>query len=176
MAEQLFDEPTATGPPRFEITHLGDPMPWPRAGYSIQHRKDGTPYVKVYTPTSARDRAAEFAALWREAGHGRYEAGVPLECYVVAAFARPDYHYGTGANANTVKPRHLSARPGKGGKNGAGQRTGGDEDNIGKLVKDGLSGVAYADDGQIAKSTVEKLFIDQAGVAEPQTIVEIQPL
>jgi len=69
------------------------------------------------------------------------------------------------------------ARPGKGGnKNAEGRRTGGDEDNLSKLAKDALSGVAYADDGQIARSIVEKLFVDQAGVDEPISIIEVRAL
>lgn len=172
----------------FRIEVPGDPMPWPRASAKVMPSRGGRedlrrsgyvfrPWIKFFTPTKARARMDAIAATWREAGFPMIPAGVPLEVVCRFVFARPAGHYGTGRNATTVKPRHLGARPGKGGnKNAEGRRTGGDEDNLSKLAKDALSGVAYADDGQIARSIVEKLFVDQAGVDEPISIIEVRAL
>lgn len=170
---------------RFRIEVPGDPLPWPRAGAQIVASKGGKripgyvfrPWIRHYTPTKARARMDAIAAAWREAGFPTIAAGVPIEVACRFVFARPAGHFGTGRNAETVKPRYRGVRPGKGGnKNADGLRTGGDEDNLAKLAKDALSGVAYADDGQIARSTVEKLFVDQAGVEGPQSIIEIRAL
>ena len=169
---------------------LGDPMPWPRAGLRVQPGKGPgeavltikgaryvrNPFVGHYTPTEAARRMEALRGAWARSGARPFEEGEPLLVEVEAIFARPVGHYGTGRNAGIVKPQFLTARPGKGGnKNADGRRTGADEDNLGKLVKDALTGVAYPDDGQIAESRVRKLYVDQAGVVEPQTVVLVAP-
>ena len=174
------------------IVHIGDPMPMPRARTQVmpsrgaarvggasadQIRRGGwvfRPWVKHYTPKKAEQRKLAIARLWQWGGNPRYELGVPLAMQVVFVFARPAKHFGTGANASVIKPQYLHARPGKGGhKNAEGQLTGADLDNCLKLVKDALNDVAYADDGQIVEVAMDKFYVDQAGVAEPQTVVEI---
>lgn len=160
----------------YRIAHIGDPMPLPRPRVRILYPK-GNAVAQLYTPNWAVRHKEEIAAEWQRAGHPCFEAGVYLVVDATFVFDRPAGHYGTGRNSGVVKPQHLNARPGKGGnRNASGHRTGADEDNLAKLAKDALSGVAYADDGQIAESTVRKLYIDQAGVEAPQSIIEVREL
>lgn len=153
----------------------GDPMPWPRAGARIVG-KPPRQFISFYTPKPAKARMDELAAAWRDQGHGRFEAHVPLLLFCVFVFDRPAGHYGTGRNAATVKPAFISRRPAGPGSTGKdGKRHGGDVDNCVKLIKDALAGVAYVDDADVVKVEAEKLFTDQAGVARAQTIVELRP-
>lgn len=46
-----------------------------------------------------------------------------------------------------------------------------DWDNVGKIVADALNGLAYRDDSQIVRATVEKYYSD-----EPRVEVEIQEM
>lgn len=70
---------------------------------------------------------------------------------VIARFflTRPKGHYGTGKNAFTVKdsaPIAPKVRP--------------DIDKLARSVLDALTGVAFRDDGQVARLMVEKLWAD----------------
>lgn len=178
----LDDEPPA--PRSWGFVLDGDPMPWPRAEFSVRPAAGGKripnyvfkPWVHVFTPKAARAHMDALAGAWRAAGHGKFAEHVPLLLFCVFVFDRPGYHYGTGRNASTVKPQYLSRRPGASGSTGKdGKRHGGDVDNCVKLLKDSLSGVAYVDDGDVVKVDAEKLFADQAGVGGAQTLVELRP-
>ena len=46
-----------------------------------------------------------------------------------------------------------------------------DWDNVGKIISDALNGLAYRDDSQIVRATVEKYYSD-----EPRVEVEIQEI
>ena len=171
-------------PERFKIVVPGDPTPWERAGVKIMpggkaRKIEGyvyRPWPRFNVPTQTAKAEKAVAEAWKAAGHARIEKGIPCVMRAIFVFARPDGHYGTGRNAAVVKPAVQSKRPGgRGNKNRAGQRTGGDLDNCVKLVSDGLNEVAYADDGQIVELTAMKLFVDQAGVSAPATLVEIWP-
>lgn len=172
---------------------IGDPMVWPRAGENIRPGRPGAgyrgpikgyvwqPWISHYTPKAALTRKALLGDLWRQLEVPMTPRELPLELRVTWAFYRPRYHFGTGRNAATVKPQYLHSRPGKGGgvtKDAAGNEhpTGGDLDNLLKLVKDALSGVAYEDDGAIARAPTEKLYIDQATLDEPETRIELWTL
>jgi len=166
--------------PLGSIGLLADPMPMPRARARIAGKWPKV-WVQFYEPKESLKRQEAFGDLWRRLEVPVEPAGRPLEMRAWFIFLRPGYHYGTGRNAGVVKPQHLHTRPGKGGgvsKDPAGGEhpTGGDVDNLLKLVKDGLSGAAYEDDGDVAIATGEKLYTDQAGVDSPRTVVEIWPL
>lgn len=148
------------------IVHIGDPMPWPRAGARIVTARNGEQFIQHYTPAEATKRQAEIAECWTGEA---FPSGVPLLAELVFVFARPAGHIG----AHGIRPAHLRSRPGYRGKNAHGQRTGADLDNCIKLTLDALNGRAYVDDGQIAEIHADKLYVDQAGVTEPQTVVEI---
>ena len=66
---------------------------------------------------------------------------------------RPKAHYRTGAHAGELRddaPAYVSTRP--------------DVDKLSRAVLDALSGVAFADDGQVAGLIAYKLFSVRAGV------------
>lgn len=153
------------------ITHIGDPMPLPRPKVRIVYVAN-KPTPQLYTPEWATRHKKEIAAEWQRAGHPMFETGVPLTVEATFIFARPAGHSG----ANGIKPQHLNARPGYRGKNAHGQRTGADLDNCVKLALDALNGIAFPDDGQVAEVRASKLYVDQAGVTQPQSIIEVREL
>lgn len=177
MTDDLF---TAAEPDHeplwYSVVVLGDPMPWERAGATIMG-KPPKQFIKFYPPKATKEREELVAKTWRASGIGHWPEGRPLALRVSALFARPAYHFGTGRNADEVKARYEHAHPGKGGGQRKGQpRTGGDLDNIVKLVKDGLSGVAYLDDGQVCEIAATKGFVDHTAAQEPQTIIALRAL
>lgn len=153
----------------------GDPVPWERAGARIAG-KPPKQWIEFYPPKQTRVQETTIAAAW-QAEHGLVKLTGPLKLSAAFAFARPSGHFGTGRNASTVKPQHLSASPGgRGNRNADDQRTGGDLDNLLKLVCDALNDVAYVDDGQlVAFGEVTKFFVDQGGLAAPATMIGVEP-
>lgn len=102
---------------------------------------------RVFTP-----RATELAELHiREAwlrcfGTMKWTAG-PLHVDVQVRVARPMAHFGSGRNVDRLlpsAPRWPAVRP--------------DLDNYGKTVLDALRNVAYADDGQIVRLYLAKMY------------------
>ena len=79
---------------------------------------------------------------------------------IVATFTRPASHYGTGRNAETLKPT-APARPIS--------RNAGDSDKISRLAMDALdiAGV-YNDHSQVALLRIEKRYAD---LGEPESTV-----
>lgn len=105
----------------------------------------------VYRDDVRASRKGDFAQAWLDAGLDCFERGVPLEAEIEFVFDRPSTHFGTGRNAGELKERFRFARP-AGGKNG------GDFDNLAKLVTDGLEGVAYHNDSQLAEVRITKRY------------------
>lgn len=92
----------------------------------------------------------------REQGRVPFAAGVPLQVYVSAIFQRPKStpkRLGSGRMWKTGRP---------------------DADNIGKAVLDGLNGIAYHDDSNVAIVNVMK-FVAGDG-EDPRTEVTIRRL
>jgi len=145
------------------LTHHGEPMPLPRPKVRIMPGRDGSHWPKFYLPSKARTRMDELASEWQRLGLPCMTG--PLVCEATFACSRPLAHLGTGANAGVVKPRYLDERP-----------KGGDVDNCAKLILDALEGHAFANDDQVVRLVAEKLYADQAGLTEPQSIVELRPL
>lgn len=164
------------GPPEEEAVHrltfAGDPFPMPRVRARIAGGK-GKQWIQFYEPKEAEAHKDAIAGAWRAESLPTLAAGVWLGIRCVFAFARPDGHYSA---SGALFPRFIATRPGGGGKNGREQRTGGDVDNCVKLVLDALNKVAWADDGQVQRVIAEKFYVDQAGVLEPCTIVELWAL
>lgn len=88
--------------------------------------------------------------LARQAWGQRAPLPGDVAVHIVATFARPAAHYGTGRNAQVLKPG-APARPTN--------RAAGDVDKVARLVLDGLdvAGV-YGDDAQVAVLRVEKEY------------------
>jgi Holliday junction resolvase RusA-like endonuclease len=96
--------------------------------------------------------------LFRDAWAGAWPLPGPVAVRILATFARPLSHYGTGRNAGVLKdwaPVYYTSAP--------------DGDKIARLVLDALTiaGV-YKDDGQVAVHRVEKVYGER-----PSTLVEV---
>ena len=104
-------------------------------------------YVKTYNSQETE----ESRWLW-EATHQidrTYQGPVSMTCDFV--FERPKSHFGTGRNAEKLKPsapEHHVQKP--------------DADNCLKFVKDCLNGHAYGDDCQVVTVTARKRWGDTA--------------
>lgn len=156
----------------------GDPMPMPRARARIAGKAGGKQWVQFYEPAAALDRQGDFNRGWRRLGVPPEPSEARLLLRALFVFMRPSYHYGTGRNASVLKDRYRHVRPGKGGgvtKDLAGGEhpTGGDLDNLIKLVKDGLTCAAYEDDGAVVELAAEKSYVEQTDYGEPVTAVQL---
>lgn len=77
----------------------------------------------------------------------------PVSLRLTFTLPRPKSHYRTGARAGELReaaPAYHSTRP--------------DGDKLARAVLDALAGVAYLDDGQVARLEVRKLFGERPGV------------
>lgn len=120
----------------------GQPVPAPR----IKVGRWGAYYGKAYgTWLPAAREYAESA--W---DGGRFEPDVLLDVSLEIWVARPKSHYGTGKNANRVKPGQETKYP----------TPNGDVDNYAKGPLDALAGVAYYDDKQIIRLSVMKSWTE----------------
>ena len=109
-------------------------------------------FARAYSPKSNVEYA-ELVRLAFEREHPGFVPvgrGVPIMLEATFRFPRPKSHFGTGKNADRLKvtaPRWHVVKP--------------DVDNLLKLVKDALKGVAWHDDSQVcAYGDVLKLYVD----------------
>lgn len=130
----------------------GIPKPWRRTGYNPNTGR------RFVTRKDLADREPVGAAWAHECPSFGPE---PVRLVVEFVFPRPKSHFGTGRNAHLVKAS--AARfPAK---------NLGDLDNLTKLVKDALNGIAYDDDSQIVQMLAAKRW---AAVGEdPHTSIQI---
>lgn len=145
MAFEVPGEPTAAKRPRFA--------------------KRGK-FAKVYDP----DTNVEWKRHIRDSflhsvpddvlAEAPFPRGLPLAMSVEFHFARKKAHFGTGRNQNKLKdsaPTFHTVKP--------------DVDNLLKLVKDALNGLAYADDSQVCRyDCASKCYGDR-----PRTVIRIYP-
>lgn len=102
---------------------------------------------REYTPTATLQARHWIAEAWREAGHGMIRGAVRVD--VTAIFARPRAHYGTGRNADKLKPSAPRWPT---------TRSSYDRDNLDKLVLDALSKLAFEDDSFVVDGKVCKVY------------------
>lgn len=148
---------------RYRLVHYGEPMPLPRARVRIATGPGGSTWPAHYLPADARRRKEEIAGEWQRLGLPLLSG--PLVCIANFACSRPASHLGSGANTGQIKPRYRDERPKRA-----------DIDNLAKLCLDALQGIAFANDDQVVRLHAEKLYTDQAGLAEPQSEIELRPL
>ena len=100
----------------------------------------------AYTPKATRQHEAFLAARAREAMAGRppFAKGVPLRLTILAVFGVP---------VSWPKKKRLAALQGV-----LKHVTKPDYDNVAKAVCDAFNGIVYADDCQIVKAEVEKMY------------------
>ncbi|HIM33762.1 MAG TPA: RusA family crossover junction endodeoxyribonuclease [Candidatus Poseidoniales archaeon] len=137
MRRESPNPPTPTVDVRIEFTIPGKPVAQGRPRF---YRKGS--YVVATDPQASKVYKADIAYVAQRA---REEAGVaglfegPLGLRVVAYFPCPKSKW----RKRVPRPEeHHDKRP--------------DADNLAKAVKDGLSGVLYHDDGQVAELVVRK--------------------
>lgn len=100
----------------------------------------------AYTPSSAKEAEYRIATEWASQVGARLEG--PLAVAIVVTLARPQGHYGA-RGLRPSAPAVPVTRP--------------DVDNYAKTALDGLNGVAWADDGAVARLTVEKRYGEMPG-------------
>jgi len=108
--------------------------------------------------------AAEARVTLAPTEHGHAPDG-PMAVTIMFILPRPLGHYGTGANRGALKPG-APARP-------CGRRL--DLDKLARSTLDALTGIAWADDGQVADLDLAKVY--QASPAEqPGAVIEIRTI
>ncbi len=122
----------------------GRPQPWKRAGQQRRSRR-GLPLARPRTYSRNEGAQQTIALLARvamtEQDFDLVPAGVPVRLELVARFrARVLRDVGT---------RH-AVRP--------------DMDNVEKQVMDALTGIAWADDAQVARKVTDKVWAREAGL------------
>lgn len=119
---------------------------------NLRHR---TANGHQYTPAATLEARRQIRLAWLESGFGKVadrDGAVTLEVW--AFLPRPRVHFGTGRNAERLKPaapRVPVTKP--------------DFDNLAKLVADALAGVAFHDDAGVADGIVHKRYA--GGPGEP---------
>lgn len=147
------------------FTVIGEPMSKGSHVAGVGYKKDGTAYGFVREnkagekERNAKGIAAAALAARAEAGAG-VARGEALAVCIRFYTSRPQGHFGTGRNAGVLKD-HSPARPAK-------------KPDVDKWVRhllDALTGVVYADDGQVVTLLAEKRYAE--GDEPPRTEVEV---
>jgi Holliday junction resolvase RusA-like endonuclease len=131
------------------ITAPGDPVPMERARVGRGRH---------YLPARSVEYRERIQTAWMCAG--RPDLGdAPLTVSARFYLARPASHWGTGRNAQTLRPAAIAAIPP------------GDLDNMCKAALDALTGFAFSDDRQVVcLSGCHKMWADPDG---PRTVVDL---
>lgn len=159
----------------YRLRLAGDPMPMPRPRVRVIPGKGRKPaFAQIYTPAEAVKGEDCIARIWADRGYPCFPSGTSLEIRMTFGFARPGFHLDARGG---VKPRYLETRPGKGRNEKGKPRTGGDIDNLAKLVLDALNprtlkdgaecAGAYEDDSQVSDLLLVKRYVDQLDWADP---------
>ena len=90
---------------------------------------------------------AAVAQLARDNDVTMIPRGIPVSLLLVFTIPRPKGHYGTGKNANKLKP---GAPPFPTGRP--------DVLKLARAVEDALTGILWYDDAQIVKESLQKLY------------------
>lgn len=121
----------------------------------------GKPRVMHQKTRELMDYRARIAIAARDAGAEIVDG--PIELYVMFFFDRPKLHFGTGRNAEVLKPsapRYPVGRP--------------DIDKCLRSVLDALTQICFHDDSQVVAVNASKHYVD-AGVG-PETVIEVERL
>jgi Holliday junction resolvase RusA-like endonuclease len=155
----VLGEPMSKGSMTGELVTYGDGSPL---------IKNGKPLVRV-RPNKGRALETNAQGIARVALAARQQAGFGLlrDCaiHVTARFYMPSpaYRYGSGRNAGLLKDS-AAARPAKKP----------DADKLARQLLDAITGVIYADDGQVVSLLCEKHYAE--GDQVPCTEVEVSVL
>jgi Holliday junction resolvase RusA-like endonuclease len=131
---------------------LGEPKAQPRHRHFFIAGHSST-----YDP--AKEKKKTFASIVEDLA-----PSVPWDCPIMIEInfymSRPKGHYGTGKNANVLKPSAPEWHTGRP-----------DLDNLEKFVKDALNKIYWRDDSLICQTTCRKLYSDR-----PRTEIDISSL
>lgn len=144
----------------YELAIPGDPQAWQRAGARIARTRTGKQYIMFYTQKETRDAEMKIAVIAKpQSPRKLLDSALRVDLFFY--MPRPQEHYGTGRNTETIKTQFLYAyhtiKP--------------DEDNLKKLVLDALTGVFWTDDSIVCRSYVEKNYS-----SHPRTEIKIRIL
>lgn len=119
----------------------GTPMPWKRAG---RDKRSG----RTFTPKEVKTRKADVViiggAAMRASGHKMAPKGIPVLLRVEACFNVPPSIPKWDRERRLALGYHTQVPDG---------------DNIAKLIKDALNGVAWHDDCQVQIDGVSKMWV-----------------
>jgi Holliday junction resolvase RusA-like endonuclease len=143
--------------PGFRIFVAGTPQTKGSAKAYARLRADGTPFANV---TNDNTKNTGWESLIRDqirlsVPAELLELASPCEVTVELRFHRPQNHYRTGKFSHELKPSSPEV-----------MSTGKDVDKALRSVLDSLTGVAYADDRQVARAAVRKRWVDRWNDAE----------
>lgn len=137
----------------------GRPMPaGSKKALPLYNRSTGEP-LRRKLPNGKRggiivnvvDDSGEAGKEWRRSvklaarkamGRGRKPFEGPVECEVLFVYPRPQSHYTSRGELKPKAPKHHATRP--------------DSTKLWRAVEDALSGLAWADDGQVVRQCVRK--------------------
>lgn len=146
MAAVTSNQPGRTV--RFTVT--GDAIPKDRVRHRIVQPKGKRPFVQVYTPKETRDYELKVAARAKRAWGEAEPSMRPIELQVTVFVEIPTSWPKWKQEAATRGEILPTGTP--------------DLDNVVKSLQDGMNGVIYRDDGQVATVDAVKLYAPQ-GVA-----------
>ncbi len=139
-----------------KFTIPGKPVPQGRPRFYRRGK-----FVAAVDPKGSRSYKADISHMAKiekiKLGFGENElcmASGPVRLTIHAFFPCPKSQY---RKKNPRPERHHAKRP--------------DADNVGKSIKDGLSGVIYNDDGQVSELIVKKIIAAQGEA--PRVEVEV---
>lgn len=104
-------------------------------------------HARMYSPgTSNAWKACVIHALTEHAG--TFQSGIPVRCDLTFYLPRPKGHFGSGRNADKLKPSAPSKPTGKP-----------DRDNLDKAVTDAITAAqVWADDSQVTDGRIRKRY------------------
>ena len=111
----------------------------------------------AYTPKKTADYEQSVIEAYKQAENGCFSDGEPLDVYICALFGIPKSY--SKKKIKMIQDGELlpTKKP--------------DGDNIAKVICDALNGIAYKDDSQIVRLSVEKRYTEHS----PRVIVGIYP-
>jgi len=150
--------PKSKQPREWEFTVPGDAKGQPRQRHFA--KKMGTTFVaRSYDPGTAEGWKSLIAQAVRETGLAGKMITGPVRLRMICNFKRPASHYGSGKNADVLKPkapRHHLAKP--------------DLDNVVKAAKDAFTQLGvWRDDSQV----IEESLVKEYAMGAPFTIFTI---
>ena len=104
-------------------------------------------HARMYNPGTANEwKACVIHAL--RGSFGTFPADVPIRCDLTFHLPRPKSHFGTGKNAQKLKPSAPTRPTGKP-----------DRDNLDKAVCDAITAAGvWVDDSQVTSGTIRKRY------------------